>query len=268
MIKFHNIKIFYLLIVAFLFLFNPTKSQENEKLESLLNNWNFRIGPYFWFVSFSGEIINPPVPSTMPNPPPKHDIDVGFMEIKNSIKFAAMLTGQFRSDQFVTQFNFSSFVLESEAFTPKEIVLQKNLINYTFVSSDWGAGYRVIKDSQIEFEALLGLRFIYSKVGLSSDLIGYGNIEGNRDIFWIDPFIAINFKYRPHPRLELLGYGDLGILIGSESTYQFFWGVNYVISKHFYVTLAYRYLNMKDSNPDAIYSGQIKGMLLRIGVQF
>jgi hypothetical protein len=204
----------------------------------------------------------------MPLPPPKSDIDVGFKEIRSSIKFAMALTGQYRNRHVVAQFHFTSLVMESEAITPYEILLQSSKMSLSYFSGDFGVGYRILKDRKIEWDALLGLKYIYFKVGLATDLLGTYTIEGARDHFWIDPAIATNFKYRPHPRFELVSYGDLGSSFGRDINYQLLVGVNYIISKHWFATLGYRHIHAEVFDEEAIYNGYIHGMLLRIGAQF
>jgi len=48
----------------------PTKllAQENQELDSIWNNWNFRISPYFWYIGFQGIIYKPPELTTLPEP--------------------------------------------------------------------------------------------------------------------------------------------------------------------------------------------------------
>ena len=92
---------------------NNLQAQSKQELDSIWSDWNFRISPYFWYIGLEGTIYRPPQPVTTPEPPPpKYDIDVSFKDIKNSIKFALMLAGQYKSKHIVTQFNFSSLVLE------------------------------------------------------------------------------------------------------------------------------------------------------------
>jgi hypothetical protein len=68
---------------------------------------------------------------------------VGFKDIKNSIKIAAMLAGKYRSGRFVIQFNFASLILESEAITPFELLVQDLVLNFSIFTGDLSAGYRI-----------------------------------------------------------------------------------------------------------------------------
>lgn len=245
-------------------------AQKKHKADLTWNDWNFRFGPYAWFVGFKGEIIKPPAPSNLPNPPPpKFEIDVGFKDIHNSIKFALMLSGQYRNKHLVTQFNFSSLILESEAITPIELLLVDNVIKLNYYGGDLGIGYRIIKNEKIEWDALLGLKFLYMKITLSTTLAGSIDISGERDHFWADPVLGTNIMYQPHPRLELVGYGDIGPMLGTAYlTYQIMTAANFIIIKNLLLTLGYRYYYIERPVDDAIYTGRILGFFFRIGIQF
>ncbi len=202
--------IFFILIISFLWSGTPSFAREKQKTDSTLNNWNFRISPFFWFIGFQGTIYKPPEPALTPiPPPPKYEIDVGFKDIRHSIKFALMLAGQYRNEHIVAQFNFSSLILESEAITPWELLLQDNIINLTYFAGDVGVGYRVVKNPKFEFDALLGLKFMYFKIGLKTNLAGIVPVEGERDNLWVDPVVGMNVKYIPHRKIEFAGYADI-----------------------------------------------------------
>ena len=102
-----------------------------------------------------------------------------------------MLAGQYKNKHIVTQFNFSSLVLESEAITPLELVLQDNIVNLTYMAGDLGIGYRIVKKPKFEFDALLGMKLMYFRIGLKTKLAGIVPIEGERDKLWVDPVIGL-----------------------------------------------------------------------------
>lgn len=268
--KFEYIAVFFSL---FFLMSTSVLGQKNHELDSVYNKWNFRLGPYFWFIGLEGEVVRPPEPpevGTLPiEIPLRYRIDVSFKDIKSSIKLAALFSGIYRNKYFITQFNFTGIVLESEAITPYEYVLQNNIIKLSYYTGDISAGYRILKDKKIDLDVLLGLKLLYTKIGLSTNILGTWTTGGERDIFWIDPVLAINFKYRPFNRVEITSYGDYGSnFFDDDITFQYMLGVNYVISKYFFVSLGYQDHYLKLLNDDAIYNGRIKGLILRLGVQF
>lgn len=258
----------YLITSASLFIFLTCFGKGVNKPDSTWNDWNYRVGAYFWFVGMKGEIIRPPAPSLLPILPEKKEIDIKFKDIQNNIKFAAMLTGAYKTDNFIAQFNFTSLVLESEALTPLELILQDNIINLTFISGDLGVGYRIIKRPKFELDGLIGTKYIYFKVGASSKVLGKIEISGEREKFWFDPVLGANILYRPHPRIEIAGFGDFGPYIWDDFTFQYFTYVNFIINKNIFTTLGYRYYYANFPKENAIYNGSFRGAFIRVGAQF
>jgi len=259
------LSIYLLLIVAL-----SAQAKNTQPKDSTWNKWHFRVSPYFWLIGFNGTIYRPPQPSALPElPAPEYEIDVGFKDIKNSIKFAAMLAGQYRSKVFVTQFNFASLILESEAITPYELLLQDIVLNLNYFSGDLSAGYRFIRKDKFEFDGLVGLKFIYFKIGGKSKVLGKIPLEGERDHLWLDPVIGTNIIYKPHKRIELAVYGDIGgALLGSKLSYQAIGGVSYLISRTFHISAGYRLWGVEHELDKAIFNGHMKGWLIRFGFQF
>ena len=68
--------ILFILIFSFLWYGTPSFAQEKQKTDSTLNNWNFRISPFFWYIGFKGTIYKPPYPVHQPEPAPAYEIDV------------------------------------------------------------------------------------------------------------------------------------------------------------------------------------------------
>jgi hypothetical protein len=247
----------------------PLQSQEARDTISW-NDWNFRVSPYFWFIGLEGEIYRPPQIGNFPEPPPpKYDIDVGFKDIKNSIKFALMLAGQYRGNRIVGQFNFSTLILESEAITPLELIFQDNVIELTYFGGDVAIGYRVIRNPKFEMDALGGLKFLYFGIDLKTKLTGAVEVEGARSKGWMDPTLGINLRFNPHRKINFLGYGDISIpRIGTDFSGQFIAVAQYHFTPAFYTSLGYRSYFVEIPDSEAIFSGQIKGGIIRVGFQF
>lgn len=270
--NFKKLFVAFFLSAAFLLLCSKGYGfdETSQKQDSTWNEWNFRISPFFWYIGLKGTIYQPPQPTNYPiPPPPKYDIDVGFKDIRKSIKFAMMLAGQYRNKHIVAQFNFSTLILESEAITPYELILQDNIVNLKYFGGDLGLGYRVIKNPKFEFDALIGIKFIYFDIGISTNLGGSVPIEGERSATWLDPVIGINLKYRPYYRIELAGYADYGPTLTDEiNSYQFMAGASYLFTKTFLVSVGYRLYHVNFPKNEAIFNGDIKGWIMRLGFQF
>jgi hypothetical protein len=108
-----------------------------------------------------------------------------------------MLAGKYRTGRFVTQFNFASLILESEAITPLELLFQDVILNFSIFTGDFSAGYRIIHEGKFEFDVLLGVKLLYFDIGGRSKIFGNIPLEGERSVFWIDPVVGTHLLYRP-----------------------------------------------------------------------
>lgn len=245
------------------------EGSEQQEPDSAWHDWKVRISPNFWFIGFQGDLVRPPVPATLPEPPKRHKIDVGFKDIRSSIKFALMLAGRYERERIVSQFNFSSLVVESEAITPAELLLQNSVINLTYVGGDVSAGYRVIEKPKLDLDALVGAKYVYFKIGLKTELGGSVPIQGERSHLLVDPLVGAGLTYRPHRRMELLGYADIGPRIPHDiRSHQAMAGASYLFTKSFLVTLGYRTYHLSVPNEEAIFVGDIRGWLMKVSFQF
>ena len=115
----------------------------------------------------------------------------------------------------------------------------------------------------------MGLKYIYFDIGGATNVGGLLPLEGERSVAWADPILAMRVKYLPHPRIEVSVYGDTdGDLIGKEFNYQFIGIASFAIKKWLLVSTGYRLWGVDMDGDEAIYSGQIRGAVVRIGFQF
>ena len=137
------------------------------------------------------------------------------------------------------------------------------------MGGDVGAGYRVVRNKKLEFDLLLGLKFIYFSARLESDFAGIQPISAELDNLWVDPVVATNFIYRPHERFELVALGDVGAtLLNPDLTYQFSMHANVLITRRIYLSGGYRNYYVKMPKKEAVFTGTIHGMIVKFGVQF
>jgi len=232
-----------------------------------------------WLLGIKGQIAITPDPVQLPEIPPPieqlpsgrsiYDIDLSPMDVRHSLKFALMLTGQHKDKRFVTQFNVSSIVLETNADAPFDYVFTNNTLRLAYAGGDLGAGYRVIRNEKFEFDVLLGLTFVYTKVGLTTDLVGQVPVDVKADRLWTDPVIATNFAYRPYKRIEIAAYGDLGYtLLNDNLTYQLSANLNFLISRLIYISAGYRIYYLDFAAKKSFFAGSLQGMIVKFGFQF
>ena len=180
-----------------------------------------------------------------------------------------MAAGEYRHKRFVTQFNVASVILDGEAISPLDYILQDVYLRFAYVSGDLTAGHHFIMNDKLEIAGMAGLKYIYFNIKGSTSLVGKVDFEGERNFLWLDPVFATRIKYKPHKRIELAMYSDIGgFILGNELNYQFIGSANYIVSKWFLVSLGYRLWGLKVEEDEALYNGRIKGFVVRLGFQF
>lgn len=272
-----------LVVLLLTVIFSPVRAQTDSVVvsnkDSTWHDWNLRIAPYVWLLGIKGQIAIDPDPVQLPElpiPPEQlpsgysvYEIDLSFQEIVNSLKFALMLSGQYHFNRIVTQFNVSSLVLESDGITKWDYIFQNNTVRLAYAGGDLGIGYRVVPREKFKMDLLLGLKFVYFKVGLTTDLIGQKPVSAELSNFWGEPVLGMNISYRPLRWLELLGYGDVGpTLYNNKWTYQYVTSANFLITKHFYMTAGYRNYYVEGPIQEMSFTGTLSGMLIKFGFQF
>jgi hypothetical protein len=237
--------------------------------KSEFDDWKFRLGPYFWFINIKGSLERPPVPSTLPEPQLTFDVDLSFREINNLLKFAFLLNGVYQGNKWVASLNTTSFILEGDALTPKNVLLQDVNYRLSTVMSEALAGYRVLKKPKFNINVLAGAKLIYFNIQGESKIGGFIPISGNRDILWIEPIIAANFVYKPFKRWEIMTYVDYGpIRDQKELTAQGLISINYLVNKWLYISPGYRYWYFRTEQTENIFNGQFYGAYIKLGFQF
>lgn len=259
--------IFILFVVAFVSLnsFGQINKPQEKKSE-----WYIRISPHFWFINLKGEIERPPVPLVPTQPiesEPNKEIEVSFGELKGSIKFAFMGSGQYIQNRFLTRFNITSLILEGDFITTFDLILQDVKGRLEYFAGDVGMGYDVLENPKLNVFLVGGFKYVYMYIGVEASAIGKMPIEEIRDRWFVDPVVGTYVRYRPLKWLELNGYGDIGFFSGDKITSQVIVEANFFITPWFYMAGGYRYWYLHVPKEEAIYNGRISGSVVKIGFQ-
>ncbi|WP_115460564.1 DUF481 domain-containing protein [Winogradskyella aurantiaca] len=232
------------------------------------SDYKFKVSPFFWFLGLKGEIIAPPQPSTLPEPPPRYQVDLSFSDLSSSIRFITMMGMDYKGEHFIIRANVTSLILEGQAITPLQIITEGVDYRFTYLTSEITGGYRILKNPKLDLDVLLGVRMLYTKITGETDIVGV-TFTGERQVFWWDPILGFQIKYRPHERLELTGYTDFGPIRNVDS-YQFQAQAIYHLTKTFSMALGYRnyYINSEAEEKETIYKGRVYGPFARLGFQF
>ena len=255
-----------LLTLAIALSSSALNAQIDLEKKAEFENWNFRINPFFWYVGINGEIKSPPQPSQLPEVEPSFKIDIPFNELRNSLKFFLMLSSEYNKNRVIVLFGVTSLILEGDAVTPLDLILQDTSYRFTYLASELSGGYRLIDKEKVKFDALLGLRMLYTRITASSKVVGT-TFTGERQVFWYDPILAFRALYIPHYRVEFTAYTDFGPIREVDS-YQIFAQGKYLFSKVFNLALGYRQYFANSRRNEAIFKGSLYGPYIKFGFQF
>ncbi len=258
------------LIILGILVLNQSVSfgQKRQLTDSTLNNWHVRISPYFWFVGYKGSVYIPPEPSNLPNIEPVFDVEIGFRELRSSIKFALMLAGEQMTEHTYSRFHFFGLILDGGAKTRWDIIFQNIDLRLATFGGDAAIGYRIVKKPKFELDGTLGIKWFFAEASGRTDIIGHFPIDYRVKRNWIDPAIGTHISWRFIPNLTLKNFTDVGFILGDQFTYQSMTEVNYFLNRRWYAAAGYRIWYVRFPKEEAIYTGQIRGWIIRVGVQF
>jgi hypothetical protein len=258
-------------LAIYLFFSLSLLGQDSLKVkEEKPDKWNFRIGPYFWFLGINATLEKPPVPSTLPELEKRRfSINKTFAEVANSLKFAFLINTEYYNKRWLGTLNVTSLILEGDAVTPKEILVNNGKYRLSLAFGEASAGYRVVSKGKFKLDLLGGAKLFYSKVDASIKVIGEREFIASKEVTWIEPIIATRFKYNFTPRIEATAYIDYGPRRSqSELTNQYGLYVNFLLNKWLYVAPGYRYWHYRNGSEKSVFNGEMYGFYIRIGAEF
>jgi len=233
--------------------------------------WHFRISPFIWLPGTRGSVDVPEPPSAQPlpePPPPYYNFNLQFDDLRTSLKFAMILTGEYRTNKISAGFSYTSLILDGQPIVNYDTLLQDNTFNLNFHTGDLVVGYRAVTNPKLNIDLYGGTRFLFLKAGVSTNLLGRQILSYDGEGVFLDPLFACRIKYIPHHRIEFVGYGDIAPFPTTTTlSFQGTFLINVLLAKNFFIAPGYKILGyrFKDENVNNLY---LYGWYMRIGVQF
>jgi hypothetical protein len=183
--------------------------------------WEFRVAPYFWFVSMDGNVTAKGQ---------KSDVDTDFSDIWDELNIAGMVTFDARKDNW----GFLGDVIYADLGKSKSVgsIDIDPTVKLAWVSA--GGFYRLgtwkLSDAAgkdvpaVTVDGLFGARYTHIDVNL--DIKGFQNRSGDKN--WLDPLVGARafFDLSEHWMLSLHGnVGGFGV--GSDFTWEALGGIGY-----------------------------------------
>ena len=179
-----------------------------------------------------------------------------------------MLSGEHYEDKWSARIDMSTIILEGNALTPLDLIFTDIDYHTGYVAGNLDVGVKFWNEKNFRLDLMAGIKFTHISIQGSTRVLGSAPIEGNREGWWVDPTLGLNFIGRPIKRTEFKIYADIGAFTGVELTSQVITEFNYFISSTFFMSVGYRYWYIKVPLEKAIYNGSIQGWVIRFGFQF
>jgi hypothetical protein len=215
----------------------PPVSAEEKPTEA--NDWEFKMSPYMWFISASGDVTVRGQES---------DLDLSFNDIWDELNIAAMLVFEGRKNRW----GFVGDALYANLGKSTSTDVAGIKIDPTVKLSYLGAGgfYRLgtwdLSQTPanavptVTVDAMAGARYTYLDMKL--DLKGFRSASGDKS--WVDPLVGARAIFDLSQRWAVSLMGDIGGFgVGSD----FAW--------HAWGLLGYRFSLFSKDNNAAVFGG-------------
>lgn len=191
----------------------PAAAEEQSDEQS---GWEFKVAPYMWFLSLSGDV-------TVKGQ--KSDVDIGFDDIWDELNIAVMLVFDARKgrwgvwgDTIAANLGHSTTIAGLD-IDPTIKILWLSLGGY-FRLGTWDlTDAPAEKAPTVTVDAIAGARYTYLDVEI--DLKGIAKIDGDQD--WVDPLVGARTIWDFARRWSLTLNGSVGGFgVGSDFAWQAF----------------------------------------------
>lgn len=217
--------------------------------------WRFQVTPYLWMAGLEGNVR--PVQRS-----PTLNVDKSFSEIMDSLDAAVFVTGAARYGRYVIHGDFSHVTTSDGAPLPLGLSAK---VRVRQTSMTLAGGYNWMPSESSNIDLMAGMRGW--KIGVKGRIPGRVSVRS--DTSFVDPIVAVRWRYDISPRWSTLLYADVGGFgVGSKSTWQLWGTVNYQVSDNMHLSLGYRDLSVDYEDKGKVLDFRQSGPLLGLTYMF
>ena len=199
---------------------------------------------------------------------PTVGVDVGFGDILDHLKFAAMGEFEARYGHFGFISDISYLAVEVSATGPLGFV-NAQLEDKTFFGTFTGA-YRLSEQPSGWFDIVAGARVWWRRDALTITGPGpIGVINASREESWVDPVIGLRARVYLTPQFYAQFYGDYGgFSVGARSDWQVQGILGYQYSPTTSFFAGYRYLSVDYNRNGYVFDVNLSGPVVGASFKF
>lgn len=224
--------------------------------------WDVRIGLPLWASGMDGEVG---VRNRTAN------VDEDFWDIFDVLDFTAALNVEVRYCGHWLFFVNAIYIKTEEDARPGGLlsgIISEVDLTQKYVNSDFGVGYNLFPKKRLRLEPFGGGRLTYLDAEIDLHIAG-PNPEFSRSRTWVDPIVGLMFQYPTDSRFSLIAEADIGGFgVNSDSTWQAQGGIEWDVTRHFYLRGTYRHLSTDYDDDGLLYDVALSGPQLEIGFRF
>jgi opacity protein-like surface antigen len=227
---------------------------------------NFRIGTFLWQSEMSGSVGARGVVSDakyIPFNDLEERLDYaipGSIEVGYG-KWGVLLEGQYTK-------------LQETLEPPRGIFLNPASVDMEQAFADFNVSYKVVDQDGLTLSPFIGTRFEYIRIHAQASTTGVllgqsRTFQGSSCEAWADPILGFQAAYKVFNPCTLLVKADVGGFgAASHLTYQAFGGIETQVTRCFYMSLGYRYLQTNYTSGGFTYNIAFSGPQISLGFNF
>jgi hypothetical protein len=199
------------------------------------------------------------------------NVDEDFWDIFDVLDFTAALNVEVRYCGHWLFFVNAIYIKTEEDARPGGLlsgIISEVDLTQKYVNSDFGVGYNLFPKKRLRLEPFGGGRLTYLDAEIDLHIAG-PNPEFSRSRTWVDPIVGLMFQYPTDSRFSLIAEADIGGFgVNSDSTWQAQGGIEWDVTRHFYLRGTYRHLSTDYDDDGLLYDVALSGPQLEIGFRF
>lgn len=225
------------------------------------DNWDIRVGLPLWVAGLKG---------TVGVHGRDAHIDEDFSDVADILDFAAALNLEIRKQRWLFFVN-SLYAKTSADAQPGGLlggVINDAELEQKQLLVDFGLGYNLLPREPFSLELFAGGRVQYLDAEISVDFpASSASFSGSKT--WADPIFGLIVRYQISRPFTLLTEADVGGFgVSSDLTWQVNAGVEWTITRLFYLRGSYRHLDTDFEDGGFKYNLEQSGPQLELGLRF
>lgn len=234
-------------------------SQVSAEQKSYQEDWSFRIAPYIWAASISGDLGHRYVGT--------HHVKSSFSDIVSNVDLSAMVMGEARKGPYSLLFDFMYIDSSAKHGLPSQVPAKEIKASGKVITGFAGMGYTVWENPQARLDIVGGLRAWHTDVDLTLQGGPFHDRSAGVNKSWLDIKAGLRGYYKFNDDFSMTTWALAGAG-GAKSDWDAALLLNWSINKQFTLAAGYRALSVDYRKNRTVYDVTQKGPMIGISYKF